>query len=113
MGILAMPGKLLYLVGKARGAARISLVLRILLLSECALGGGRPIAEPHDLAHRLAARATFQNEHGGVLRPSFADVTGPTSRIAADLDAPSVSRFQQFQIKRSKAHQTSSYPGIT
>jgi len=37
-----MPGKLLYLLGKVRGAARMSLVLRILLLSECALGGGKP-----------------------------------------------------------------------
>jgi hypothetical protein len=112
MGILAMPGKLLYLVGKARGAARISLVLRILLLSECALGGGRPIADSHDLTRCVAACAIPQNEHGGELRQSFADAIGPKSRIAADLDAPSAPRFQQFQIKRSKAHQTSSHPAI-
>lgn len=107
-----MPGKLLYLVGKVRGAARISLILRILLLSECALGGGRPIHGPHNLAGRVAACAVPQNAHGGAFHPSSTGAIGPKSRIAADTDAASASQFQQFQTNRSKAHQTSSHPAI-
>jgi hypothetical protein len=107
-----MPGKLLYLAGKIRGAARISLVLRILLLGECALGGGRPIHGPHDLTDCVAACAVPQNEHGGAFHSSSAGAIGPKSRIAADADAASASQFQQFQTKRSKAHQTSLHPAI-
>jgi hypothetical protein len=97
-----MPGRLLYLAGKIRGAARISLVLRILLLSECALGGGKPTLDPHNLARCVARCATLQNDDGGALRPSFENAIGPKIRIAADVDAASASNHRAIPANGPK-----------